>query len=189
VCSRTDDDYAAFTLANHVIGGQFSARINLNLREDKGWTYGARSSTSHNHLPGVWSVRTNVVTEHTGDAVQEILAELSGSLSDRPITLEELERSKDSMLGTWPLSFEQPSYLLDQTRDIDRYGLPADWLSGNEARFRSVSIEHARESWASHIVPDNLTWVIVGDLEQIHPQLSDLGIRMVKIDANGSTQP
>jgi zinc protease len=189
VSSRLDQDYAAFTLANHVIGGQFSARINLNLREDKGWTYGARSRTWHNHLPGLWSVGTSVVTEHTADAVVEILAELSASLGDRPISADELERSKDGILGTRPLSFEQPGYLLDQTRDVVRYGLPSDWISTYEDRFRSVDLEQAQAAWANHINPDALTWVIVGDLEIIRPQLEELMVAMVEIDANGIPLP
>ena len=189
VGNRLDSDYADFTLANHVIGGQFSARINLNLREDKGWTYGARSWTTYNHLPGLWSVRTSVVTPHTKDAVVEIIGEIDRSLGESPITQDELSRSIEGMLGTRPLSFEKPDFLLDQTKNIHRYGLPKDWLATHDARFREVNLEQAQQAWNQHISTEKMTWVIVGDLATIQPSLAELGLPMVQIDADGQPVP
>ena len=146
VGDELDEDHAAFDLANLAVGGQFTARINMNLREDKGWTYGARSSTAHNYLPGLWSTGASIVTPHTADAVVEILAEVNGALGEKPVTADELEAARGGLLGTWPLSFENPGYLLDQTATIWRYDRPDDWLHGRITTRRSRSTQQTRPS-------------------------------------------
>ena len=85
VSERTDDTADELYLANLAVGGLFIARINMNLREDKGWTYGARSRVSYNHLPGLFKVQTSVVAEHTANSLSEILKELRESQGERPI--------------------------------------------------------------------------------------------------------
>lgn len=186
VGDELDADWAAFDLANLAVGGQFTARINMNLREDKGWTYGARSSASHNYLPGLWSTGASIVTPHTADAVVEILAEVRGALGDMPVTADELEAARGGLLGTWPLSFENPGYLLDQAATMWRYDRPDDWLSGRIARYEAVTLEEANAAFRAHVDPTKMVFVIVGDAATIAGPLAEqTGLPVVRIDASG----
>ena len=185
VPERTDEISSDLYLANMAIGGLFIARINMNLREDKGWTYGARSSIRYNYLPGLWTVYTSVVSEHTADALGEILKELRESQADRPILQEELDASLGYLLGTEPLRYEQPDYLLSQMVNINRYNLPADYYQNQTARLRSVTLESAQEAWNSYIDPEHLRIVIVGDSASILAPLENLGLVVTPVDATG----
>ena len=181
----SDPDHFAFELANRAIGGGFTARINMNLREDKGWTYGARSSTEYDRLPGLWLVSTSVVTTATADSVSEILRELSESRAERPITEDELESARGYLLGTWPLRFEQPDFLLGQLTDIRRYGLPEDWISSWATQMRRVDLAQAQAAWNQRIPDDSLVILVVGDASVVRPGLEALGRPVHLLDADG----
>ncbi|RME28283.1 MAG: insulinase family protein [Deltaproteobacteria bacterium] len=183
--TRLDPDYDAFQLGNMAIGGQFTARINMNLREDKSWTYGARSWLSDNYLPSRWQVGTSVFTPTTADAVSEIMRELDESLGTRPITQEELDNSRGYLLGTWPLRFENPGELLGGTVDIWRYGLPDDWITGLPDRMRAVTLEQTRAAWAAHIDPTHLSILVVGDAATVEEPLEALGYPVQRLDVEG----
>ncbi len=186
VGDRHASDYTAFVLANRAIGGNFSSRINMNLREDKGWTYGARSYTRHNHLPGLWRVGTSVVTDHTADAVSEILRELAQSRGNTPISADELEAARGGLLGSWPLDFERPGHLLDQTRGIWRYQLPHDWISGFPDRVRGADLEDVQAAWSAHIDTRSLVILVVGDEGTIGPALAELDLPIVRLSPDGA---
>ena len=186
VGERTAPDAAALQLANMAVGGQFSARINMNLREDKGWTYGASSWIRYNRLPGVWSAYTSIITDKTADGVREMLAEIEGPLRDAPITEAELASGKGDILGSWPVRFEQPGYLLGQTLEVDRYDLPDDWLSGYPNRIRSVDLAAAQEAWADTIKPEELIILVVGDADTVRDGLAELGRPVVELSVDGT---
>ena len=185
VGERTHEQAEELYLANLAVGGLFIARINMNLREDKGWTYGARSAVSYSHLPGLWRVSTSVVAEHTADSVQEIMKELEGSQADRPITQEELDAGRGYMLGTNPLRYEQPNYLLNQMISIERYNLPEDWFKTYPDKLRGVSLEQAQEAWNTHIDPNNMRLIVVGDAKSLREPLANLGLSVVELDSKG----
>lgn len=181
VGSRSDDDYWAFELANLAIGGMFTSRINMVLREEKGWTYGARSGSDEGYLPGRWAVSAGVVREATADSVAEILRQLKASVGEAPLTQEELDYGRGYMLGTWPLRFENPGSLLGETIKIWRYGLPADYLSSTPDRLRAVTLEQAQAAWTRHIQPDKLDILIVGDAAVIREPLKALNLPVVEL--------
>jgi zinc protease len=176
VNDRSAENHEELYLANLAVGGLFISRLNMNLREDKGWTYGARSWISYNHLPGLWTMSTSVVADKTALAVNEILRELRGSQLDHPIQQEELDASRGYILGTQPLKYENPNYLLSRTINIDRYKLPEDWYSNYNNRIREVSLESAQEVWNTLIDPSNLVILIVGDSASLLNSLQDLGL-------------
>ena len=186
VSERTDDTADELYLANLAVGGLFIARINMNLREDKGWTYGARSGISYNHLPGLFKVRTSVVAEHTADSLSEILKELRDSQGDRPIKQEELDAARGYILGTDPLRYESPSYLLSQMIQIGRYNLPADWFGTYNDKLRGASLENAQEVWNGTVDPNKLVVVIVGDAASLKAPLIELGLPVVEMNAQGT---
>ena len=186
VGARTDEDADAFLLANMVVGGQFIARINMNLREDKGWTYGAWSWVSYNHLPGMFGVGSSVVTPHTAASITEILKELNGPTGEAPLTSEEFEAGRGNLLGEWPLKFENPDYMLSRTIDVARYDLPEDWLKTYPDRIRAVPMEAAAEAWSSWLDTSKLVILVVGDAEQIREGLENLSLPIVMLDADGN---
>ena len=116
----------------------------------------------------------------------EILAELRGALGDEPVTADELAAARGGRLGTWPLSFENPGYLLDQSATMWRYDRPDDWLSGRIGRYEAVTLEQANAAFRRHIDPERIIFVIVGDAATIGEPLADqTGLPVVRIDTDG----
>jgi len=195
VMDRTAPEAAAFALANRAFGGQFMSRLNLNLREDKGWTYGARSSIAHSERPDLWTIQTSVVTPATAGSLTEALRELQGlteggeSASGEPfgpLNGEELELVRDGLLYSWPLSFENPGHLLRERLQMWRYDLPGDWLSAYPERMQSVAVEAATEAWAAQVRKERLVIAVVGDANVIRPEVEALGFQVVLVDADGA---
>jgi|AMFO01.1.fsa_nt_gi Predicted Zn-dependent peptidases len=184
VGDRKAPDYTAFELANAVMGGQFISRINMDLREDKGWTYGAWSWDDQNHLGGRWEVGTSVVTPATAPAVKEVLDILKASEGDKPITADELSATRGYLLGTFPVRFENPGYLLGQTEDIWRYDLPADWPQSFPDRVRAVDLAAANQALKHYVDPARLVIVVVGDAAKVKDDLARLA-PVVMVDADG----
>jgi zinc protease len=184
---RTEPDYMAAHLANMAFGGFFSARLNLNLREEKGWTYGARSSFSHNRLPEVFSAGASVKTDTTADAIAEILKELRESQDDRPFSEDELTAVRGYLLGTYPVRFENPNYLLEQLEDVWIYDLPKGWVSGYSERVRQVNLIDIQKAWRRWIDPNQVTIIVVGDATAIRPGLDALNLPITVVDADGQT--
>lgn len=179
-------DWESFELANRSMGGAFTSRINMNLREEKGWTYGARSGANTSYAPSVWEVSTSVRTDVTGDAVSEVMRELRESLDTRPLTPAELDDARGSLLGTWPLQFEGPGFLLGQAEEAWRYGRPADWMSGWPDRVRGADLNAVQAAWKLRIDPDRLTILVVGDAAVVTPMLAELGLPIVTLDVDGN---
>jgi zinc protease len=186
VGERTDDKAPSILLANQAVGGMFTARVNMNLREDKGWTYGARSYISHNYLPGVFMAYSSVVTPHTADSIREIITEFRNAKDSKPISQQELDNGRGYFLGTWPLKYENATYLLNQNIEMERYNLPEDWISGYPDRLRSVTLEQAQNAWNDIIDEDNMVIVIVGDLASTKDSLLELGYSIQQVDAQGN---
>ena len=183
---RTDPAYTDLYMANTVLGGIFTSRINLNLREDKGWTYGARSYLYDTHAPSQWLMASSVDRDATADAVAEVLGEVRDLRGDRPISAEELEFARSNRIHSYPARFERTGFLLGEVASIWRYGLPEDWLSGHLPRLRAVTREGANAAATTHLDPDAMVVVVVGDLSAVREPLGMLGIPMVDIDREGN---
>lgn len=182
----TDPDYAAFSIGNMAMGGQFASRINMNLRESKGYTYGARTSVSYD-LAGVsWGFSSGIHTEKTALALTELFKELREVEADRPLTEKEVADARGALLGGWPLRFESPDYLLGQVDVMRTYGLPDTWVSGYLGRFGAVTAADAQKAWSARIDPDRLLFVVVGDAALVRPEIEKLGLVVVPVDVDGN---
>jgi len=194
VMDRQDPEAGAFFLANRAYGGQFMSRLNLNLREDKGWTYGARSGIRHSERPDLWVMRSSVVTPATADAITETFRELDGLTEGGTsaggdafpaLDQAELDRVRDGLLYTWPLSFENPGYLLRERLQMWRYELPSDWLTSYPDRMRAVELGAAYDAWTAQLDRSHLVIAVVGDADVVRPAIEALSLTVVMVDADG----
>jgi predicted Zn-dependent peptidase len=185
----TEPEWFPLLLANQVVGGQFTARLNMNLREAKGWTYGARSGLSYDLAGGRFVASAGIHTEHTGPALAETLAEIEGPRAAKPLTAREFDDGRSAIVQGYPLRFESPDYLLGQEENVWRYALPADWVSGYVARLAVPTLDQAAAAWNSRVDPSRLVVVVVGDLAKIRPELEKLGRPIIVHDPDGNVVP
>lgn len=170
------------TLVNGVFGGSFESRINMNLREDKGWSYGARSRVARNASGDqTFSVAGSVQSDKTMESMQEIMREYEEYLTTRPAAAEELERVQLNRTRSLPGSFASNQGFLGSIVTSDSYGLPFDYAEGAAARINSVSLDDVNARAQQVIRPDELTWVVVGDLEQIEEKVRSLNYGPVEV--------
>ena len=169
---RDKHDYFSRTLLNTILGGQFSSRINLNLREDKGYTYGAFSRFNYFKECAFFYASTSVGIENTGNAVKEIIKELD--FIKEGVTEKELEFAQLSTIGKYPSNFETNRQIAHNLTTKYLYDLPDDYFHTYLDRIRDVTIELVNKSAIDHIHTDRLVILVVGDKEKLIPQLREI---------------
>ena len=159
---RTSPDWIAATVANYVLGGStITGRLGANLREDKGWTYGARSSFSAGVTPGGFVAETAVDVGVTADAVAEMMNEMR-RLTREPVPAEELRRAKDALMLSLPRVFETPAGVAGRLSGLEAYGLPHDWWARFPAAVEAVTADDVLRIARAHFDPDKVVRVVVG---------------------------
>lgn len=180
--------WSAISMMNRALGGGFESRLNMNLREDKGWSYGYRSGVSRN-ASGDMTFRTSgqVQTDKTADSMVEIKRELEEFVSTRPPTQNEVDRIKLNRVRSLPGSFATSRGFLGSMISSDSYGLPFDYAESSAARIEGVSMDNITAAAKEIVVTDKLTWLIVGDLEAIETSVRALDFGAVEVwDAFGN---
>jgi len=167
-------DYYAIVLANALVGGLFNSRINMNLREDKGWTYGARSSFRFRRGAGPFVVQTAVETGVTADAFEEILMEVE-RMREQLVTAEELDLAKHALTLSLPLQFETAAQITGRVSRQGIYDLPADYWESYGERLEAVTPEEVREVCRTYLARERLTLLAVTDAGTAAEGLSRLG--------------
>jgi zinc protease len=160
---------------NAVLGGLFGSRINLNLREAHGYTYGASSFYDWRRGPGPFVVSTAVQSEVTAPALREILLEIDRIRGDR-ISEDELLLARDYLEGVFPIRYETTAAIASALATLVIYDLPADYFESYRKNIRAVSAEAVLLAARSHLHPDELQTIVVGDARLIRGAVSDLGI-------------
>lgn len=173
--ARLTPDYAALLVLSMILGGQFVSRLNLNLREDKGYTYGVRSGFEFRRAPGPFVVQTAVQTGVTADAVREVLDELRAIVGTRPATAAEIDLAKAALTRGYPRSFETAGQIARGLAQITLYELPDDTLERFVPLIHGVTAGDIADA-ARRLDPDRMTVAIVGDREQVAPGLAALGL-------------
>jgi zinc protease len=176
---RGTPDYHALLVLNMVLGGQFVSRINMNLREDKGYTYGARTSFDFRRGPGPFVLQASVQSEVTVEAILEALGELHAIRGDRPVTPAELETGRAALTRGYPRNFETAEQVSRGAAQLALYDLPDDYFSTFMPRIRAVDEAAVTRAAAQHIDPSRLLTVIVGDREKVGPALPRLNLGAV----------
>lgn len=182
---RLDEDWFDYQLGMDVFGGTFMSRLNLNLREDKGYTYGARCSTTASYGPSILACGASVQTEVTGPSLVEFRKEFSEILGERPVTSEELAYMQSTRVNQYPARFETPSAQLGEEATIWRYDLPEDWSGRYLPGVQGVSVEGAQAALANRLTAGHAAWIVVGDKATILPALQEFGLPIVELDADG----
>ena len=177
----------AIETMNEIIGGSFTSRINMNLREDKHWAYGARSVVVSTKGQRPYIAYAPVQTDKTMESMAEIKRELKEYLGENPATNEELEKVKNNNTLSLPGRWETASAVLRDIGEIVTYDLPDDYWDTYADNVRNLSLEQIAEAADDVIKPDNLLWVVVGDREKIEPRIRELELgEIIHLDADGN---
>jgi zinc protease len=171
---RAHPDFITLAFLNTLLGGKFTSRINLNLRERHGYTYGAATRFSGRLGPGPFVVSAAVATESTGAAAREVLSELR-RIRDEPVTSDEMEETRSYMLGVFPYTVQSMGDLARRLADIAVYGLPDDYFDRYLRAIASLSRADVQEAARRHLDPDRLAIVAVGPADPLRGQLEGLG--------------
>jgi zinc protease len=172
---RTAPDYPAVLIMNNVLGGLFASRINMNLREEHGYTYGAGSGFFFNRTGGPFYSGAQVRTDVTAPAAKQLMLELN-RIRTEPPTATELKLAKDSLLHSLPGDFETTQASVGGLRDIFTYSLPLDYYAKLPGRFEAVTPEEVSKAAKTDVHPDQLVLMAVGDRAKIEPGLKDLNL-------------
>ena len=171
---RHHPDYPQLLLLNTVFGGKFTSRINLNLREKHGYTYGAQSFFGRRSGPGPLVIRAAVATDVAGPAVGELMFEMR-RIREEPVSREELQDTRDYMIGVFPYTLQTIGGLVKRLEALVVFGLPFDYYDSYPAVFAEVDEDQVLQAAREHFDPDNLAIVAVGPAEDLRPQLEGLG--------------
>jgi len=169
-------------------GGQFTARLNMNLREDKGYTYGYRSHSDWRLSRSSFSAGGAVQTAVTKEALIETLKEFRDLHGNRPLTEEEVEKARLGIIRGYPPTFETPGQILGRLIDLAHYGLPDDYYRGQIERLQAVTLDDVHRVAAEHVAPDCLSIVVVGDRAVIESGLEELNLPIVHLTYEGEPE-
>ena len=162
-------------MLNAILGGQFVSRLNMNLREEKGYTYGVRSGFEFRRAPGPFVVQVAVQTDVTADAVREALAEISAIGGPRPVSPEELDLARSALTRGYPRNFETAGQVARSLAQLALYGLPDDTFEQFVPSVASVGIDEVTAS-ARRLKPGRMVVAIVGDRARVADGLAALGL-------------
>ena len=181
------DNNIAITTMNDVIGGQFTARVNMNLREDKGWAYGAFTFMPDARGQRPLMVYAPVQTDKTTDSIAELNREFDEFLGTRPATQDELNKNVRNSVNSLPGQYETANSVMGALLSNDRFGRPDDYVSTLKGQYEALGLENIQGAAEEVLAPQSLTWLIVGDRAQIESQVREMGLGEVRImDADGN---
>lgn len=184
---RNDPDAVALQIVNDIFGGTFSSRINMDLREDKHWSYGVFSV-----LPGARGQRpyisiSPVQTDKTKESLAELVKDYNDFVKGKPITPEELKDEQNNATLSLPGTFETAQQLGSAYGTILQYDLPEDYFNTFTQKVMSMTQVSANEIARKYIQPDHLVWVVVGDMSKVEAGVRELNLGEVhKLDADGN---
>jgi zinc protease len=184
---KNNPDEVAIETVNNILGGTFTSRINMNLREDKHWSYGARTLMSPARGQRPFIAYAPVQTDKTKESMVEMDKELRGILGPRPITAEELSKAQKNQTLKLPGTWETNDKVGGSISEIVRFGLPEDYFTTYSGKVRTLSVDELVKAAKAVVHPDQLVWVIVGDRSKIESGIRELGwgeIQLLDPDGN-----
>ena len=183
---RANPDEIAQGVVNRVLGGNFTSRINMNLREDKHWSYGARTGLGDARGPRLFLVSAPVQSDRTKESVQEIQKELAGIVGARPVTADELAAAKGSLTLALPGRWETGNAIAGSLVEVETFELGAGYYDAYAGKVQALTPEQVAAA-GKFIEPDQVIWVVVGDRSKVEKGLAELGLGApVLLDADGN---
>ena len=176
----TSPDYAALEVMNTILGGSFSSRLNQNLRETKGYTYGASSGFQYRPVPGPFLARSAVRTDVTDSSLVEFFKEMN-AIRDTPVSDVELARARNYLVLGLPGDFETSGQMAGQVATLATYGLPISWYGTFARQVQQVTAADVQRVARQYLDPARVHVVVVGDVEKIRPGIEALGLGPVVI--------
>lgn len=195
--TRTSPDYFPMMLMHTVLGATASSRLFMNLREEKGYTYGAYSNLDARRTAGTFRATAEVRTPVTGDSLKEFFYELE-RIRSSPVTEKEIADAKSYLTGVFPIRLETQEGLTDQLVQIKMLNLPNDYLDSYRDRIQAVTIEEIQRVAEKYVKPDEAAVIVVGDgaqvMQQIEPYAPDIEVyntagKRKSTEASGPTDP
>lgn len=186
---QNDPDYIALTVANRILGGGSSGRLFQNIREQKGYTYGAYSQLSAGQWPGLWGASASVRTPVTEPATREFFREFD-RLQDEPVASTDLERAKRSIIGSFAGTLENPEAILTRTLDLVQNGLPLDYWDTYPVKIQAVTAADVQRVARKYLGKNRIQLIAVGERSQIEAGLKKFGpVEIVDAAALAAGQP
>ncbi|HEY8868601.1 MAG TPA: pitrilysin family protein [Candidatus Limnocylindrales bacterium] len=179
--ARRIPDYHAVSVMSTILGGLFTSRLNLKLREEKGYTYGAGAGFDLRRGPGPFVARAAVNTDVTVPALIDLVGELR-RIREAPVTEAELRAAKDFLIGVFPLRFETAGPVVGALSGLVVHDLPDDELARYRPAIEAVSAEAVLAAARAHIDPEHAAVVLVGDVERFGPELEGAGLGPIVIE-------
>jgi zinc protease len=185
---RLTEDYFALQILNNVLGGGFSSRLNLNLRENKGYTYGAFSALRFGKYQSLFLGIAPVESKVTKEAVEELLSEFEALANwSRPVTQKELDDAKATLIRGYAQRFETLAQIAGEIAELDGFGLPMEELERYTKGIDGVELAHVQRAATDYITINDYALVVVGDAAQIEPGLQSLDFGdVVRLDVDGN---
>lgn len=172
--SRDNPDFYPLQVMNSILGGGTSARVYMNLRQDKGYTYGAYSGFSFRRGAGPFTARADVQTAVTKESVIEFMKEINGIRGAIPIVQKELEVNKKSLIRSFPNSFETNGQIAGQLGTLAVYGLPDSYYNDYITKINAVTLNDVNRVANKYLSPDKMAILIVGDKAVVEPKLREI---------------
>jgi zinc protease len=183
---RNDPDAVAFEVLNTALGGQFTSRINMNLREEKGYTYGASTFPFEARGQSAFISFSSVRTDVTKEALAETLKELRDIRGPRPLTADELRAAQSNLMLSLPGTYETIGGVAGKLAEIATYGLPDDYYGTYPTKVGATTSQALTALATKRILPDNLVILVVGDRAVVEPKLRELNVGPIQVlDVNG----
>lgn len=186
---RSNPDYFPLLVMNSILGGQFSSRVNMNLREEKGYTYGARTAWSFRRGAGPFEASADVQTAVTKESVMEFMKELYGIRGGIPVTQAELDYNKQSLIRRYPAGFETNGQIANQLANLVVFGLPDSYFNNYIRNIQAVTLQDINRVANKYLNPEKMAILVVGDKSVIEPGLKEIpewGGKIHYLDADGN---
>jgi zinc protease len=181
---RTDSDFYPLEVMNYKLGGSFSGNVNLILREEKGYTYGARTNFSGGKVPGTFTASSSVRTNTTGESVaifKEEIAKYKEGISEA-----DLDFTKNALIKSNARRFETQSSLLGMLQEMSTYGLASNYIEGEEAVIKNMTLEQHKALANKYLDESKMAYLVVGDATTQYPQFKSMGFdEVMLVDKNG----
>ncbi|MEZ5366976.1 MAG: pitrilysin family protein [Bryobacterales bacterium] len=172
---KDNPEEVAIETLNAILGGTFTSRLNMNLREDKHWSYGVRTMVFDTKGPRPFLAVAPVQTDKTKESLQEMDKEMREILGDKPPTADELAKAQDNLTLRLPGRFETKRALIGAIQEMITYGLPEDYYETYPQHVRALDVDQVAKAAKEIVMPDHLVWIVVGDRSKIAAGIDELG--------------